>query len=362
MSQEPNSLDSLGLSFGTDKSSLGHDYLRFYEEYFEARKNKNIKLLEIGLAAGASLRVWEEYFRQGVIIGADINPATKQFARPRVIVEIVDQADISQLMELGAKHGPFDIIIEDGSHMWEHQINSLKILFPFLVEDGIYVIEDLQTNFGYMQKGFRGTSDISCVEYLKKLVDIRVGYNNVDLSKESDPFLRAYGRALKSIIFYRESCLIEKCRISLGDEPFLATDDDHSADVLDLTAHIGCYGDRKCETAVVRGRNEMQNIQGFVIGCRGYSPSDLQYRARLQNGVWTNWVQSGDFVGTRGRSEDLTGLSVRLTGKCFEDYSVDVVCAFRGMTTNVIAGDGEDCVPADGLQRLWGFQIILRRK
>jgi hypothetical protein len=43
--------------------------------------------------------------------------------------------------------GGIDIIIDDGSHINEHVIETFKILFPKLKDGGIYVIEDTQTSY-----------------------------------------------------------------------------------------------------------------------------------------------------------------------------------------------------------------------
>jgi RHS repeat-associated protein len=67
-------LDEIGLKFGTDKSSIYHNYLSFYERFFERYRDEPIKLLEIGVAGGASLAMWNEYFPQALIVGADIDP------------------------------------------------------------------------------------------------------------------------------------------------------------------------------------------------------------------------------------------------------------------------------------------------
>ncbi len=40
--------------------------------------------------------------------------------------------------------------------MWEHQITTLRALFPFLRSGGYYVVEDLQTNYGALQAKYRG--------------------------------------------------------------------------------------------------------------------------------------------------------------------------------------------------------------
>ncbi len=118
------SLDSLGLEFGTDKSSADHNYLPFYERYFIALRERPIRLLEIDVLGGASLSLWETYFPHALIIGADINVSTQRFARARVAVETVDQSNVKQLVQLGLKYGPFEIIIDDGSHKWDHQITT----------------------------------------------------------------------------------------------------------------------------------------------------------------------------------------------------------------------------------------------
>lgn len=68
------SLDSIGLRYGTDKASPSNDFLSFYERYFEPLRGRPIKLLEIGVMDGASLRTWRDYFPNGTIIGVDINP------------------------------------------------------------------------------------------------------------------------------------------------------------------------------------------------------------------------------------------------------------------------------------------------
>ena len=43
--------------------------------------------------------------------------------------------------------GDFDLIIDDGSHINEHVIESFKYFFPKLKDGGIYVVEDTQTSY-----------------------------------------------------------------------------------------------------------------------------------------------------------------------------------------------------------------------
>lgn len=166
-------LDAIGLKHGTDKASSDHDYLNFYEIFLSPLRDERMTVLEIGVFNGASLKTWEEYFPHATIIGADILPLTKRFERNRTTIEILDQSNVEELTRLAVQHGPFDIIIEDGSHMWEHQITSLRILFPFLKNDGLYIVEDLQTNYGLMEPHYRGVASQTCMSYLKAWADLR---------------------------------------------------------------------------------------------------------------------------------------------------------------------------------------------
>jgi hypothetical protein len=43
--------------------------------------------------------------------------------------------------------GPFDIVIDDGSHVPKHVVTSFGALFPQVKDGGLYVIEDVQTTF-----------------------------------------------------------------------------------------------------------------------------------------------------------------------------------------------------------------------
>jgi|GEM_PF-5354974 len=141
------SLDLIGIHLGTDKSRLRQDYLRHYERMMAGFRDRPITLLEIGIDQGASLRTWEIHFPKASIIGVDIMPATQRFARKNVVVEIGSQFDAAFLASLAQKYAP-DIIIDDGSHISEHQIFSFEHLFSCLKPGGLYVVEDIQQGPG----------------------------------------------------------------------------------------------------------------------------------------------------------------------------------------------------------------------
>ena len=50
-------------------------------------------------------------------------------------------------VRVGEAHGPFDFVIDDGSHASPQQIESFRILWPFIKDRGVYIIEDVQTSY-----------------------------------------------------------------------------------------------------------------------------------------------------------------------------------------------------------------------
>ncbi|WP_259314782.1 hypothetical protein [Capillimicrobium parvum] len=121
-------LDEIGLEYGTDKSSKGHGYLRHYERVLAPLRNDEFTLIEIGGLNGASLQMWQEFLPSATIVCADINPNVKQFEGGRVRVEIGDSGAPEFLAQLAARYPSPRVILDDGSHRWDHQrIAFLKL-------------------------------------------------------------------------------------------------------------------------------------------------------------------------------------------------------------------------------------------
>jgi hypothetical protein len=117
--EEVDGLTRLAIKHGTDKWGL-HFYTPIYHLLLRRMRRRPVRLLEIGVGGynlrgvgGASLAMWADYFLN------------------RVCDEL----------------GPFDIIIDDGSHVPHHVTTSFNILFPRLQNGGFYMIEDVQTTF-----------------------------------------------------------------------------------------------------------------------------------------------------------------------------------------------------------------------
>jgi hypothetical protein len=159
-------IDELAIKYGSDKSSLHHGYTRYYDFYFSSIKNEVKNILEIGILGGSSIKMWQEYFAAAVVHGVDIDPECKKYENPRTKIYIGDQSD-PNFMGVLAKNEKFDIIIDDGSHISEHQIKTFGFLFSSLKDNGIYVIEDSKTSYHRQWVGSHET----CVNYFKRIVD-----------------------------------------------------------------------------------------------------------------------------------------------------------------------------------------------
>ena len=138
--------DELGRKHGTDKSSSLHHYLGVYQEVLEPyRARPELTVLEIGVRDGASVRMWQDFFPTAQIVGIDIMESCRQHADGRITVEIGDQADHCFLRSMGEKYAP-DVVLDDGSHEWANQIDTFRMLFPYIKAGGIFICEDLHTS------------------------------------------------------------------------------------------------------------------------------------------------------------------------------------------------------------------------
>jgi hypothetical protein len=127
-----------------------YSYFEVYEKVFRPFRNRKLSVLEIGVYHGASLKAWRSYLgSEATIVGIDINPACSKADDPAncIHVRLGDQSDKAFLASVVAEFGPFDLVIDDGSHVTAHQIKSFQALFgPGLKASGIYFIEDICTS------------------------------------------------------------------------------------------------------------------------------------------------------------------------------------------------------------------------
>ena len=202
-------LDQLGTKYGTDKASRGHDYLNLYERFLSSFRHTANSILEVGVYNGGSLPVWRDYFPNAQIVGLDIDPDAVRFAGDRVIVEMADQSNIADLTRIATKYGPFDLILDDGSHIWDHQITTLRTMLPHVKPGGYFILEDIDTSYGSRVELYQGIAEESTARYLQRLSDYMIGDAVIDISRERDAFIRSYARRCEFITFGRRTSIIK---------------------------------------------------------------------------------------------------------------------------------------------------------
>ena len=147
------------MGYNTDKYE--HGYIPIYEEIFEKLRNKELRLLEIGVFEGESLKMWREFFLKGKIVGVEIDPKRCSNIEGCEVIN----ADATKYFQGSA--GPRDIIIDDGSHKFEDILASFNLLWPSLNPGGVYVIEDIY-----------GSNDTS------QVIDVMVDKHKATFGKE----------------------------------------------------------------------------------------------------------------------------------------------------------------------------------
>lgn len=58
-----NELDVFAIKYGTDKSSLQHNYTDIYYRFLNVDRPNIKNVLEIGVYQGNSLRMWRDFFQ-----------------------------------------------------------------------------------------------------------------------------------------------------------------------------------------------------------------------------------------------------------------------------------------------------------
>jgi hypothetical protein len=216
-----NILDKIALEEQTDKSSSYHNYAVKYDYYFNNIKDNKLKILEIGVLNGSSLKMWNKYFTNSEIDAIDIDPNCKIYEKQNTKIFIGDQSDIS-FLEKNFGGNEYDIIIDDGSHIPKHQITSFEFFFSKLTPGGFYVIEDLHTSYCPHPKF--STDKINFVDYLKEKVnDLQLnGKDAIEWSYgDKKNHLNAVGweklnsynyyeKYIEFIHFYKSICFIKK--------------------------------------------------------------------------------------------------------------------------------------------------------
>lgn len=109
---------------------ISHGYMPFYEALFKTLTVS--RLLEIGVQSGASIEMFRTMLPEAQICGIDVD-------RPPIDGCIWGDAT----KPFAGMEGPWDVIIDDGSHDYNDIRASQKMLWPYLKSGGYYIVEDV---------------------------------------------------------------------------------------------------------------------------------------------------------------------------------------------------------------------------
>lgn len=216
-------LDQIAIEAGTDKSSISHNYTRVYAQYLSKYRQAPIKLLEIGIRYGDSVKLWERYFPNAELHFIDIDPSQIRYYSERSHYHFINQTDREGLIDFGNRvKGDFDVIIDDGGHRMDQIIMSFQSLFPYLKKGGLYIIEDLCTSYWSIY-GSYGTPENpqsgpgTAIQFLKDLIDdlnftaARTWSGDANkIPPRLESTLNIYQKEIESIHFYKSLCIIIK--------------------------------------------------------------------------------------------------------------------------------------------------------
>jgi len=170
-----SSFAEIGLRAGTDKITH-HGYQRFYPRFLDSIRDSATGMLEIGIDRTYSVTLWSNYFTNAKIYGMDINLG---YQNDRVKIIKGDQSSVSDLANVSQQiKEPVQFIIDDGSHIPEHQLLTFDFFFQNLLQPGgIYIVEDIETSYwnkgdcyGYPTNyGYKNPR--SFIERIKPMVD-----------------------------------------------------------------------------------------------------------------------------------------------------------------------------------------------
>src|SRR5262245_60542445 len=125
-------------SYETDKYLLG--YLEHIYDHMLPERRDVGKVLEIGIKAGGSLKLWRDWFVNAEVHGVDITPCPALTNEPRIVTYVKDAYSESFMDNLASD---YDVIIDDGPHTFDSMIYFVTRYIHKVKPGGLLVLEDI---------------------------------------------------------------------------------------------------------------------------------------------------------------------------------------------------------------------------
>jgi len=175
--REPLSgLLSAHLTATTNVSDKWESYFGHYDRNLSRFQNreKAVRLLEIGVQNGGSLEAWKAFLGEdSVVIGTDVDSACSLVESPFSVQCFTGNAtDATWAKQLCEAKGPFDIIIDDGSHINSDIEKTFALFFSSILPGGVYICEDLHTAYWDKYGGCQPSKRENVIEMFKEIADL----------------------------------------------------------------------------------------------------------------------------------------------------------------------------------------------
>lgn len=155
-------LCELAIKYSTDKGGRHntyayqpcegtHEYTPIYWDLLNQQRDLVQAVFEIGINAGGSLRLWEEFFPNAQIVGIDID-SNYLFQTPRISTWLCDASEPVSIQNVIQRQrhwkdfspvAQYDLIVDDGSHDLGHQCIAVQTMPQYLSDIGVMVVEDI---------------------------------------------------------------------------------------------------------------------------------------------------------------------------------------------------------------------------
>ena len=141
------SLEELADNSRTDKNTT-HSYLPLYQQLLAGKKETAKNVLEVGIWAGGSIKMWSDFFVNANVYGLDIINDVWEGIKNNEKIILYTSTDaynenffIDKFLNQNIK---FDFMLDDGPHTLESMKKFIQLYSQLMTDDGILIIEDVQ--------------------------------------------------------------------------------------------------------------------------------------------------------------------------------------------------------------------------
>lgn len=188
-------------------------YFDIYDRHFSRFRNTEVSVLEIGIYSGGSLEMWRDYFGpKSHIYGVDNNLECKKYETRNTKIFIGDQGKKEFWEEFRHLVPHLDIVIDDGSHLPDDQITSIRELLPHLHRGGVYLCEDLHGRKSMLNAGAHYIHGLA-----HKLNEMKNSFSGENNERTLGCLPTEFQKYINSIHLYPFVAVIEKNKDSIPE-------------------------------------------------------------------------------------------------------------------------------------------------